>query len=109
MESAALAPGLLLLRSWRGRTEWAERTQGSAQPLTSDRLKLLFILCQFILARPVVLYATPCPSLSDQVIREHRLCTAINIFFLNSFMSMMKVEIEKSKEVTVWKQLRTLA
>lgn len=96
MESVVPATGLLLLGSWRGRKEGAEKMRSSAQPLENDSWQLLFTSYQFILERLVVLYAIPHPSLSDQVIREHRLCTAINIFY--SCMSTMKMEIDNQRK-----------
>lgn len=65
-----------------GEEEGAERMRSSARLLESDIWQLLFMLHQFILEKLVVFYAISHPSLSNRVIREHRLCTAINIFFL---------------------------
>lgn len=65
-------------------------------PPESDSWQLLFVLYQCILEGLVVLYASPHPSLRDQVIREHRFCTAISIFY--SIMSMVKMELENQSK-----------
>lgn len=106
VESVVLGAGLSLQGSWRGRKEGDERVRSSAQPLTSGSWQLLFIPYPPKLARPVVLYASPCPSLRDQVIREHR---------LHSYQHFLLPYVcdghghRKSKEVTAWKQVRALA
>lgn len=97
MESVVLANWSVAAGKLEGEgKEGAERMWSSVQPLESDSWQLLFTSCQFILERLVVLYAIRHPSLCDQAIREHRLCTAINIF--HSFMSTMKTEMGNQRK-----------
>ena len=105
-ESVVPRAGLSLQGSWRVRKEGDKRMRSSAQPLTSGRWQLLFIPYPLKLARPGVLHAIPCPSLSGQVIWEHRLHSYQHFLFLYVYD---RNGDRKSKEVTVWKQVRTLA
>lgn len=98
MESVDLRDWAVAAGSWRGTVvgRGADRMQSSAQPLASDSWQLHFILYQLLSEAFVVLCVISCPSLGDQVIREHRPCTAINMLY--SFLPMIKMEIGNQKK-----------